>query len=399
MAHVLLLAPACDGEDVGEAWVAFQWASRLAERHELTVLTYAKRGHTPISRQLSGVRVIEWDEPPLLGRAERLNSLLKPAYLPYYWKARAWVRREIRSGTRFDIAHQPVPVAMRYPSPVSGLGIPLVIGPVGGSLDSPRAFASEEGSTPWYQRLRALDGWRLRHDPLLRRTYEEAACVVGIAPYVRDHLAGVHVRRFVVMSETGIDHVPDPVDRSGRDGIVRLLHVGRLVRTKGAREAIRAMASLRDLPVELDVVGDGFDGPACQALVDELGLHQVVHLRGAVPREEVDEYYRRADIFVFPSYREPGGNVVFEAMGYGLPLVVADRGGPASAVDDSCAIRLPVHSPQQLAAACAAAVRTLVTDTPRRRAMGAAARDRVEATALWQHRLDTMSKLYDDVRG
>ena len=23
---ILMIAPACDGEDVGEAWVAFQWA-------------------------------------------------------------------------------------------------------------------------------------------------------------------------------------------------------------------------------------------------------------------------------------------------------------------------------------------------------------------------------------
>ncbi len=44
---LLLIAPACDGEDVGEAWDAYQWASRLAGRYELTVLTYHKRGRTP----------------------------------------------------------------------------------------------------------------------------------------------------------------------------------------------------------------------------------------------------------------------------------------------------------------------------------------------------------------
>ena len=33
---ILMIAPACDGEDVGEAWVAFQWAKLLAERFDLT---------------------------------------------------------------------------------------------------------------------------------------------------------------------------------------------------------------------------------------------------------------------------------------------------------------------------------------------------------------------------
>ena len=36
MMKVLMIAPACDGEDVGEAWVAFQWAKLLSESFELT---------------------------------------------------------------------------------------------------------------------------------------------------------------------------------------------------------------------------------------------------------------------------------------------------------------------------------------------------------------------------
>ena len=30
MMRLLMIAPACDGEDVGEAWVAFQWARQLS---------------------------------------------------------------------------------------------------------------------------------------------------------------------------------------------------------------------------------------------------------------------------------------------------------------------------------------------------------------------------------
>ena len=109
MAKLLLVAPTCNGEDVGEAWVAYKWAQLLAPRHDVTLLTYHKRGARPASQQLSGLRVIEWSEPPLLGRAERLNSLLKPAYVPFYLRARKWIRRAIAAGERFDVAHQPAP--------------------------------------------------------------------------------------------------------------------------------------------------------------------------------------------------------------------------------------------------------------------------------------------------
>lgn len=391
---VLMVAPACDGQDVGESWVAFQWASLVARRFDLTLLTTYKRGHVPPSQQLPGVRVVEWSEPPLVGRVERLNSLMQPAYAPFYRRARGWIRGRLRAGERFDVVHQSVPVAMRYPSPARELGIPLVVGPVGGSLESPPGFIAEEGATPWYQRLRALDGWRIRHDPLLRSTYESADCVVGVAPYVQEFLSGLTLKRFELLSETAVHDVPPPVDRSGRTGPVRLLHVGRTVRTKGLRDVIRALAELRDLDVVLDVLGDGNDRAACEELVRSLDLGERVTFHGSVPRAEVDGFYERADVFVFPSYREPGGNVSLEAMSYGLPVVVCERGGPGANVSDACGFRLAAVSPEQLAADCAAAVRKLAEDRELRLRMGAEAREHVATTHLWEHRLDRMSELY-----
>jgi glycosyltransferase involved in cell wall biosynthesis len=397
MRKVLLIAPTCDGDDVGESWVAFQWAQLLSERFDLTLLTTFKRGHRPPSVQLPGVEVVEWSEPPGVGRFERLNSLMQPGYLPFLIRGRRWLKKRLADGNGFDVVHQVIPVAMRYPSPAAGLGIPFVIGPVGGSLASPAAFSEEEGATPWYQRLRALDGWRIKADPLLRRTYESADCVIGVAPYAGELLSGITLRRFEIMSETAIHAVKPPIDRGGRSGPVRLLHVGRIVRTKGLRDVIRAMGRLRDLDIVLDVVGDGNDRAACEALAVELGLHDQITFHGAVPRDEVDGFYERADVFVFPSYREPGGNVSLEAMAYGLPLIVCRRGGPGANVDDSCAFRLDAESPEQLAEDVAEAIRRLVQDPGLRSRMGAAARAHAESTHLWQARLDRLSALYEEL--
>jgi glycosyltransferase involved in cell wall biosynthesis len=394
---LLLIAPTCDGQDVGEAWVAHQWAKGLGRHHDVTLLTYHKRSSTPAAEQLDKVRVIEWQEPPLVGRAERLNSMLKPGYIPFYVRARRWIRAALAAGERFDLVHQPVPVAMRYPCPAVGLGLPYVIGPVGGGLESPAGFVGDEGSTPWYVDLRRLDGLRLRHDPLLRRTYEQASCVLGIAPYVQDLLQGIPLRRFETLSETAIETVPDPVDRSGRTGPVRLLFVGRLIRTKGARDAIRALSLVPQLPVVLDLVGDGYDRAACEQLTRELGLDTKVRFHGRIPRADVDELYAAADVFVFPSYREPGGNVAFEAMSWGLPLIVSERGGPGNVVDESCGIRLAVQDPQTYAQSIADALRTLVDDPGQRLRLGAGARRRVQEIGLWESKFERVAELYDEL--
>jgi glycosyltransferase involved in cell wall biosynthesis len=392
---VLLIAPTCDRDDVGEAWVAYQWVSRLAAVHQLTVLTYYKRGRQPPSQQLPGVRVIEWREPPLLGRAERLNSMLKPAYVPFAVHAGRWIKTALRAGEQFDIAHQPAPVAMRYPSPLARSGLPYVIGPVGGSLASPPGFA-EADTAPWFVNLRKIDAMRLRRDRWLRRTYSNAGCVIGIAPYVKDLLQSVPLQRFEVVSDTGIESLPPAIERQEHD-VVRLLFVGRLVRTKGARDAILAMDLLRDLPVHLDVVGEGYDQAACAGAITSLGLQDRVTLHGRVPRERVDEFYRKADVFIFPSYREAGGTVVSEAMGFGLPMVVSNRGGPAAAVDDSCGYRVEPVNPEQYAHDLALAARRLVVDPALRRRMGLAARERVMAVRSWPSMVDRVSEIYADV--
>jgi glycosyltransferase involved in cell wall biosynthesis len=396
MPKVLLVAPTIDRNDIGEAWVAYQWASNLAASHELTVLTYRKRGRPPITDQLPGVRVIEWREPPIVGQAERLNSLLKPAYFPFAWSAHRWIHDALARGEHFDVGHQPLPVAMRYPSPLTGKPFPYIIGPVGGGLQSPGSFEAED-TAPWYMKLRQFDSFRLRRDPLLRRTYEQAACVLGIAPYVQDLLRGLRIRRLEYISETALTELPAPVHRPKASGPVRLLFVGRVIRTKGARDLVAAIGRIIDLDIQVDIVGSGFDLQACKELAHQLGVDGKITFHGGVARAQVDNFYRQADIFVFPSYREPGGNVVFEAMGYGLPLIVSKLGGPGAAVDDQCAITLPADSTEQYAADLAVAITQLVTDPERRGRMGAAARRRVGEVGLWSRKVGKLNELYDQL--
>jgi glycosyltransferase involved in cell wall biosynthesis len=84
-------------------------------------------------------------------------------------------------------------------------------------------------------------------------------------------------------------------------------------------------------------------------------------------------------------------------MGYGLPLIVSDIGGPGAAVDDSCGIRIQARSPEQYATDIAAAITRLVNDQEVRLDLGEGARRRVADIALWDNKVRDMEAIWDSV--
>jgi glycosyltransferase involved in cell wall biosynthesis len=118
---------------------------------------------------------------------------------------------------------------------------------------------------------------------------------------------------------------------------------------------------------------------------------------GRVPRAEVEALYASHDVFCFPSFREPAGGVLYEAMRHGLPIVTADRGGPGWIIDRASGIKLPVTDPDRFAIDIAAALRRLAGDPALRWRLGGGARDKVAREGLWPRKADRMVALYRDI--
>ena len=396
---ILLITAGCDRTATGEAWSSFQWVSRIGQRHDVTLLNCRISDKPPTALQLPGVRVVEWADFPLFERFVVFNRMLKPGYVPFYVRARSWIKSYLQSGETFDLVHQILRLALSgYPWPGrAGLGLAwLVVGPLGGSLENPPAFRDDLKKAAWYTKLRSLDEWRLRHDPLLRRSYSGAARLIGVAPYVRTLLGDLPSAEVEFMSETGVTELP-PIRNSKQTsaGQLRLLFVGRVIRSKGLRDVVRAMAKLADIDgLVLDVVGEGDDLAACTNEARELGVSGRITFHGKLPRHEVDPFYERGDVFVFPSFREPSGNAVLEAMSHGLAMIVAYRGGPGFVVDDACGFRIPVTNPDQFSSGIADSIRRLARRRDLIAAMGTAAREKVRAQFLWDAKVERMSDLY-----
>ena len=75
--------------------------------------------------------------------------------------------------------------------------------------------------------------------------------------------------------------------------------------------------------VEFTLVGDY--SLLSKDIVSELKAY--INLVGHVSRDKVSEFYKCADVFLLPSICEGSATVTYEAMQYGLPLIVTPNTG------------------------------------------------------------------------
>ena len=232
---------------------------------------------------------------------------------------------------------------------------------------------------------------------------------IGMTERVTEHVRsrGVRARRFLTIYD-GIDC---DEFRPGRGPMVRREFgipedapvvgiVGHLQRWKGQHLVVEAVARARELQPALRclIVGgvhrQGAEYAAeLRARIASAGLEGHVLLTGA--RTDVPACLDAMDVVIHASIRpEPFGRVMIEAMALGRPVIAPREGGPLEIVVDG---ETGILVPPRDAAALAQAISRLVADPEERRAMGRAARARVDAVFDIRHHVRAIEAVFDDV--
>jgi len=202
------------------------------------------------------------------------------------------------------------------------------------------------------------------------------------------------------MIENGVDLTiwSPPETPAPPGGSLRIVFVGRLIECKAVELLLESLRDLRGtLPARLVVAGDGPLRSRLEDRTAQLGLTESVEFVGWLTQEECAELLRRSDVLVLPSLHECGGAVVLEAMATALPVVVADWGGPADYVDDSCGIRIAPSSREEFVAGLAAAIGRLAGSPELRRALGSAGRERILRDYDWEQKIDQLLDVYESL--
>lgn len=214
------------------------------------------------------------------------------------------------------------------------------------------------------------DAWLIKS--LSRFVYNRATTIVGVSQGVIDGLCEVaRVNR----DKTKTIYNPlrpfeDDVAEQRKAKIIcegfwrsediKLLSVGRLAPEKDYCTMIEALSILKPKGgFKLIIVGSGGVRTALEEKISTLGLESNISFAGN--SRSLPEYYESANLFLMSSSSEGFGNVLVEALSFGLPIVSTDcKSGPSeilangkfgvlTPVGDACAfaegIELALASP------------------------------------------------------
>ncbi len=355
--RILLLGPDCNPEKVSIAFVTYSHAAALAQLHDVTLVARSpvedalRRGKAPF-------RAIEAVRMPLLERIDAwiFRRILKSKYdsqvrtafhypfsVAFEWYAWRQLRRRIFTG-EFDVALRLVPTTAVLPSPFAFFlrkgPIPFVIGPINGGLPFVRGFSQANNQKQWISGLRNL----YRFLPFARSTYRRAAAIIVGSSQTYSEFAA-HREKLFFVPENGVGRSMCSEDPRSPEPSAKLelIFVGGLIPCKACDLGLRAAAPLlRDDSARFTVVGDGPEQNRLEQLAKSLGIEKAVSFCGWLSHSEVLRRLRSADVLVFPSVRDFGGGVVFEALAVGVVPVVVDFGGPGDIVYPDVGYKVPL---------------------------------------------------------
>jgi glycosyltransferase involved in cell wall biosynthesis len=355
--RILLLAPDCNPEEVSMPYVTYSHAAALAQLHDVA-LVVGLPSEDPVRRAKAPFRTIEVVRMPLLQRiyAWSLRRIFKynydtqvltafgyPFSLAFEWHAWRQLRRRIFAG-EFDLVLRIMPMTPVLPSPFAFFlrkgPIPFVIGPLNGGLPWPPGFRQLDNQKELVSNLRNL----YRYLPFARSTYRHAAAIIAASSQTYAEFAAYRGKVFFV-PEPGIGRSLCSGDSRSPGPSVKLelIFVGGLVPRKACDLALRAAAPLlRSDLARFTVVGDGPERDRLEQLARSLGIQKAVFFCGWLSHAEVLRRLRSADVMVFPSVRDNGAGVVFEALASGAVPVVADFGGPGDIVHPEVGYKVPL---------------------------------------------------------
>ena len=170
-----------------------------------------------------------------------------------------------------------------------------------------------------------------------------------------------------------------------------VLFSGKLTPQKGVCYLVKAAENIKG---DIYIIGDGPEKKNLEDLAYKLKLNNVHFLgyMGDDKKEELEEFYYRADVFVAPSvWDEPLGLVILEAMAAKTPVIATRKGGIPLAVKNGInGFLIRPKNNRQIAEAC----NKLLENDELRKKMGDAAKEIVQKKFTWKKIAQTYIRIY-----
>lgn len=270
------------------------------------------------------------------------------------------------------------------PAVSANLGIPYLI--------AEASFAPKQSTGPW----------RIGHDQAKAALHQAAAVIAfnrrdiaGITPLLAEAAALVTMRPFINMQ--GITH-HDAADRvqiarqlsldADRPWLITVAMMRFGDKLASYRQLGRSLERMTDMDWQLVVVGDGEARHAVEAVFDQHSDR--TRLVGRLAPGDLFSLLRHTDLFVWPAVNEAYGVALLEAQACGVPVIAGRSGGISDIVEHE---QTGLLTPPNDTGAFCAAMRSLLTNTEKRRQMAGKA----SAKAQTDHDIARAARTIDRV--
>jgi glycosyltransferase involved in cell wall biosynthesis len=227
--------------------------------------------------------------------------------------------------------------------------------------------------------------WLIR--PLYKKIYRAADCLVAISEFLAARARRLAPAAKIKIIPNGVAGI-NPERQPLVSNIV--LSISRLVSKNGLADLLLAV---KDLPVMVQLAGDGPQRNSLQKLASKLKIDNRVQFLGAIPNQEINGYLERAAVFVRPSHSEGLGTAFLEAQSQGVPVIGTAVGGiPEIIQDGQTGWLVPPYDPAALAARLA-----FVLDPANRQTVHAVAEQalrEIQAKYLWDDLAAAYAKIF-----
>lgn len=308
------------------------------------------------------------------------------------------VVRKLIAKLNLQAIYEPYPNAPMSVSYMYDLGVPVIIGPMSGGIELPKAFRSLNSlaSRSIVSAVRAFAAISHRFVP---GKLQADALIVANKRTELELPKGCRGKIYSVI-ESGVDH--STWQSSNRiaqhDDVIRFASSGRFVTWKGFQYLLEAFATAAShANVKLEIIGDGDMRTILESKAIALGLQDRVRFHGWLTRAESAQVIANCDAYVQPSLYEAGGTAILEAMALGLPIIATDWGGPSEIVNDSCGILVEPSSREHFVSGLGKAMLKLTQDDAARRRMGQAAKKRTSEHYFgWGSKVNRISEIIEE---
>lgn len=403
--NILYLAFACNPYTGSEAQCGWSWVIGMRKHAAVSVVTRTENKENIQKylreHQVTDIKIHYCDVP------ESLNIYYKTKkfYHLYYlmWQNMAYIYvKEIHKKEKFDVIHHVTLGDFRYIGPYWKLGVKVVFGPVGGAQLTPDVFAPYVKQEKKSEMIRQWINNLVAKAPFYRKALNSASLVLAANQETQRFLQSCMKKpeKCELLTENGVqaEHLKGYVGKVASD-TTTLLWSGRMVNRKGLSFLLDAIQLIPpNKKFRLILVGDGPEKRILEEKAEKLGLNERVFFAGRVTYDEMQSYYKQADVFVFPSLRETTGTVLFEAMSNGLPIISFNQNGAKLLLDDSCGIRVKIdQSLSEIRQAFANAIIELIDDQNLRKSMGKNAYQKIVSQYVWEKKCEQFYMRYKKI--